>query len=338
MVTPGRVHDVAVTTARRVPVTTDMSGDELDAEDAWNTVRKHGPLLVLRESFLRFRFGDGFSSSRALALQMALGLVPFLVALTGLASDLDSGEAASVVARTVAEVSPGTQADQAMAELVDGDVDEDVGEVALVVGLLVALFAMVTATAQIERGTNRIYGIRRDRPALLKYGRAAVLTLVLMVPVGTGFVLLVGGGALGDALADVYGWTSGQHLAWDVARWPVGLLTTTFTIAVLLDHVPRRRQPALSWLALGSGVAVAMTMASTALLALYVRLSTSFDAVYGPLAGIFALLLWCYLSAISLFAGTAVAAQTEALHARAGTPVHDDPESTPEGDVTARAV
>ena len=60
-----------MTTARRVPVTTDMSGDELDAEDAWRTVRHHGVLRVLRESFLRFRFGDGFSSSRALALQMA---------------------------------------------------------------------------------------------------------------------------------------------------------------------------------------------------------------------------------------------------------------------------
>ena len=189
-----------VTTARRVPVTSDMAGDELDAEDAWHTVRRHGVVRVLRESFLRFRFGDGFSSSRALALQMALGLVPFLVALTGLASDLDSGQAAEVVARTVAELSPGTQADEAVGQLLDGDLDEDVGEVALVVGLLVAVVAMVTATAQIERGTNRIYGIRRDRPALPKYGRAAVLTLVLMVPVGTGFVLLVGGGALGDAL------------------------------------------------------------------------------------------------------------------------------------------
>lgn len=325
-----------MTTARRVPVTTDMSGDELDAEDAWRTVRHHGVLRVLRESFLRFRFGDGFSSSRALALQMALGLVPFLAALTGLAGDLDSGEAAEVVVRTVAEVTPGQQADQVMAELVDGDLDEDVGEVALTIGLLVAFAAMVAATAQIERGTNRLYGIRRDRPALHKYGRAVVLTLVLMAPVGVGFVLLVGGGALGDALTDVYGWSDGQHLAWDLARWPVGVATTTFTIAVLLDHVPRRRQPALSWLALGALVAVVLTMGSTALLAAYVRLSSSFDAVYGPLAGIFALLLWCYLSAASLFGGTALAAQMEALRAGMDSPVTDDPEAAAPGEVSVR--
>ncbi len=315
-----------MSTARRVPVTTDMSGDELDAQDAWHVVRQHGLLRVLRETFLRFRFGDGFSSSRALALQMALGLVPFLVALTGLAGDIDDGDLASVVAATVAEVTPGRQADEAMAQMVDGELDEDVGELALAIGLVVALGAMVTATAQIERGTNRLYGIRRDRPALQKYGRAAVITLVLMVPVGVGFVLLVGGGALGDALAEVYSWSCGQHRAWDLVRWPVGVATTTVTIAVLLDHVPRRRQPALSWLALGSGLAVTLTMLATAGLALYVRLSTSFDAVYGPLAGIFALLLWCYLSAISLFAGTALAAQMEALRAGQDSPVVEDPE------------
>ena len=68
---------------------------------------------------------------------------------------------------------------------------------------------MTTAMAQIERGTNRIYGIRRDRPALGKYGRAAVLTAVLAVPVGAGFLLLVAGGAFADAMAEDYGWSDG---------------------------------------------------------------------------------------------------------------------------------
>ena len=31
-----------MTTARTVPVTTEMDGDELDAEDAWHLARRHG--------------------------------------------------------------------------------------------------------------------------------------------------------------------------------------------------------------------------------------------------------------------------------------------------------
>src|ERR687898_657040 len=78
-----------MTTARTVPVTTEMDGDELDALDAWHLARHHGLRKVAVESFVRFRYGDGFTNSRALALQACLAVVPFLLALTGLASDLD---------------------------------------------------------------------------------------------------------------------------------------------------------------------------------------------------------------------------------------------------------
>ncbi len=78
-----------MTTARTVPVTTEMDGDELDALDAWHLARHHGLGKIAVESFVRFRYGDGFTNSRALALQACLAVVPFLLALTGLASDID---------------------------------------------------------------------------------------------------------------------------------------------------------------------------------------------------------------------------------------------------------
>jgi len=113
-------------------------------------------------------------------------------------------------------------------------------------------------------------------------------------------------------------------LAWNVARWPVGVLLLVFTIAVIFDHSPRRRQPQLSWLALGSGVAVLLAVVATGLLAAYVHQSP-FGDVYGPLAGIFALLLWSLLSAIALFYGVAVCAQLEAVRSGHPEPVYDDP-------------
>ncbi len=59
-------QDGQVTTATEVPVRTDMDGDELNAEDASNTVRHHGLRALAVESFLRFRSRDGFTNSRAL--------------------------------------------------------------------------------------------------------------------------------------------------------------------------------------------------------------------------------------------------------------------------------
>ena len=326
-----------MTTARTVPVTTEMDGEELDAEDAWRLARRFGLARIAVASFQRFRYGDGFSHSRALALQACLAVVPFLLALTGLASDIDEERPARVVSQTIEAVAPGHGNSDALASAAAGaNSSEDAGEIALGFGLLLALASMTAAMAQVERGANRIYGIRRDRPAPAKYGRAAVLTAVLAAPVGVGFLLLVAGGALGQALADGYGWSEGALLAWRIARWPVGTALLVFAIAVLLDHSPRRRQPALSWLALGSSVAVVLTMLATAGLASYVKISSSFGSTYGPLAGIVALIVWSLLSAIALFFGIAVCAQLEALRAGIPEPAYDDP-GRPHGQVADRA-
>jgi len=307
-------------------VTVDMSGDELDAEDAWHTVRRQGLWRLGVDSFVRFRYGDGFTNSRALALQIALGVVPFLLAMTGLAADLNADQETQVLARTIGALSPGSGGNDLLASaLARGETADRAGEIALAFGMVFAVIAMVTAVGQIERGSNRLYGITRDRPALWKYGRAAVLTVILSVPVATGFALLVAGGPFGDAMQEVYGWTDTTDRIWDVTRWPLGITVTTLTIAVLLNHAPRRRQPGLSWLGLGAAVSVALTMIASALLGVYVNYSASFGSVYGPLAGVMALLLWCYLTSIAFFFGTAMAAQLEAMHARVTEPTTGDP-------------
>src|SRR3712207_3164504 len=172
-----------MTTARTVPVTTEMDGDELDYEDAWRAARHVGLRRLARDSFVRFRYADGFTNSRALALQSALAVVPFLLALSGLAADIDQERPARVLAGTIQAVSPGSGEQDALAGAVIGEESAaEAGEVALGFGLALALLSMTAATAQVERGTNRIYGIRRDRRAPAKYGRAAVMTALLAAP------------------------------------------------------------------------------------------------------------------------------------------------------------
>src|SRR6476646_7207031 len=136
-----------------VTATTEMDGDELDALDAWHLARRHGLRTIAVESFVRFRYGDGFTNSRALALQACLAVVPFLLALTGLAADLDEERPAAVVAHVVDSLSPGAGDSDALASAVaQPDEAEKAGEVALVLGLGFALLSMTTAMAQVERG------------------------------------------------------------------------------------------------------------------------------------------------------------------------------------------
>jgi len=96
-----------MTTARTVPATTETDGDELDAADAWRMTRQVGIGKLLVTSFVRFRYGDGFTNSRALALPTSLAVVPFLLALAGLAADVDQERPARVLAATIQAISPG---------------------------------------------------------------------------------------------------------------------------------------------------------------------------------------------------------------------------------------
>src|SRR6266545_1885769 len=166
-----------MSSARRVPETRLMGAEELSADHAWRALRRYGGWRLLRDAFLRFRYGDGFSHARALGLQLCLAAVPFLIALNGLASKLGLHRGGRVVADTVLALTPGASESLVSQLLADEHLGE-IGEVALSLGLLTAVIALTTAVGQVERGANRIYGVQRDRPSVQKYLRALVLTVV----------------------------------------------------------------------------------------------------------------------------------------------------------------
>ncbi|RLP86824.1 YihY/virulence factor BrkB family protein [Micromonospora sp. CV4] len=313
-----------MSSTRIVPETRLMADDELSADDAWHTLRRQGGWHLLRDAFIRFRYGDGFSHSRAFALQLCLAVVPFLIALTGLISELGVEEGGRVVADTVLALTPG-QSEQMVAELLgEGERVEDAGELALTLGLLTGLVALTTTMAQIERGANRIYGVERDRPALWKYVRAAVLAVTAGLPALAGFLILVGGGAVGDSVREHYEWGDVAGSIWTVVRFPLSLALTVLAVAVLFRHAPRRRQPGLSWLLFGAGIATALWWLASLLLAAYVRFSDGFGQTYGALTGMMALLLWANLTGMALFGGLAFAAQLEALRIGVREPAQPD--------------
>lgn len=302
-----------MSTAAPVPQTHDLEGD-----DAFETMLEVGPRRLLRDSIARLRFADGFSHSRALAFQFALTLLPALIALVGLARVLGQEGFSDVLRNTVQDLAPGPAGEIVTRAFEHGSATAEGGPGALVLGALVALVSAATAMGQIERGANRIYGVERDRPTLRKYGLATALACTAGAATVIAFLILVPGGALGDALKDATGWSDALDTAWTVGRWPFGAVLVAGAVTLVFKLSPRRDQPTLSWLAVGSGISVLLWCAFTALLTLYVEVSRSFGETYGPLAGVIGLLIWALLTALALFLGLAVSAQLEAV--RAGTP------------------
>jgi YihY family inner membrane protein len=327
-------------TSTRVPETVTIAGDELSADDAVTTLRRYGRWNLVKDSFVRFRYADGFTNARAVALQVCLAFIPFVIAAVGLSSALHHEKAGQVIIQTLARVLPGGEKGDMVQEAAQRtqNLGATGGRLALWLGLLAAIVALTTAMGQIERGANRIYGIERDRPAVQKYSAALLMALTAGLLSLLGFLVIIAGDALGDSLAATYGWGETRQNLWSIGRWPIGVLLAWGSFTVVVERAPRRRQPGYSWLAFGSGVSLALWLLLTGLLALYVDRSESFGTTYGPLTGIFAFLLWANLSSVALFLGIAFGAQLEAVRAGSPAPASADPLAGPRSDSESSGV
>jgi YihY family inner membrane protein len=310
-----------VTTANTVPVT---RGEELESDEAWQTLRRTGRKQLALDAVDRFRAADGFSHSRALAFQVTLTLLPALIAVVGLAAALEIDSFTVVVRETIQQLAPGAIGEIFTDALKQGTsaVRQESGETALTGGAIAAAVAGTTAMAQVERGANRIYGTETDRPFLRKYLTAAVLAGTAGTLAVLSITVLVGG----TIIRDNVGWGETIDGVWVVIRWPLGVALAVAMMALLMEHAPRRRQPEASWLAFGATLAAVLWLVFMAVLVLYVEATGSFGTTYGPIAGTIGVLLWTFLSSVALFLGVAFAAQLEAVRAGAPEPREPSPD------------
>src|SRR5262245_54812437 len=249
-----------------------------------------------------------------MAYLIALVLVEGVIGMVGLASALGTRGPGRAIVRTIEQIAPGPMGRTVRDAVAQANRAGSAGKwVALAFGLVGALIAGTTLLGQMERALNRLYGIEQDRATLEKYTRAFLLAVTSGVLALAAFLAFAFGPSTGAALANHAGAT-----AWRVVRWPLGLVLVVAATGLLFRWSPRRRQPAWSWLAWGSGIGVLLWSLVTLGLGWFVQTSSSFGDAYGPLAGLVALLLWALGSSIAVLYGAAVTAQLEAV--RAGRP------------------
>lgn len=252
----------------------------------------------------RFRGADGTSHTRALAYQVLLVVLSGFIGFVGLASMLALPEVRRLVQHLAETVSPGPSGillKEAAQQGASG------GAVAAFVGLATAWIAGMFAMAQVERSANRIVGRDRDRPTARRY----VLAALVAVPVGA--LLTLGGLAIGagGAVVSGFGLDGGARVAWEVARWPVGLALAGAGLLLLLRVAPSMPLGSTRHLLAGAGVSLVIWAGFTALLSLYFALSSSSSRTYGPLLAVVALILWAGLTSLALHLGISTTVELE---------------------------
>ncbi len=193
---------------------------------------------------------------------------------------------------------------------------------------LAALWAASRGVAAAAHALNAVLAARERRPPLRLRLLSVAMTLAGVLLVGVGYLVLVGGGELGAAVARLVGLDAAFARAWATLRWPLSLAFLGLFVLLAYRWLPARRLPVRRLL---PGVATAV--AGQVLLGLGARLFldhfASYDRIYGSLAGIMVMLVQLWGLSLLLLLGAEVAAVLEDPNRRHGALTESPPGARP---------
>ncbi len=177
----------------------------------------------------------------------------------------------------------------------------------LVLSTAVTLWSSASGTKSVITALNLAYEERESR-AFLRY-QATAFTMTLCVIGGTalGLGLLV---AL-PAVLTLLGFASHQRVMIRGASFGLLVVAVVVGLSLLYRYAPDRRTPRWQWVTAGSLVATTLWIAASALFSWYVATFATYDAMYGPLGTVVAVMMWFYVTAYAVLLGAELNAELE---------------------------
>jgi membrane protein len=236
-----------------------------------------------------------------LAYFVLLFLFPFLMLLVA-AAGLAVSDPASIL-ETLTERVGGILPEDAIALLGDY-IDRTLrGRTSgvLLFAILLALGSGSAAAQAIVKAANRAYAVRESRSFFKIWGVSLLM--------GLGVTLLVGALAFATFGPEIGGYVRrlvglpGVFLAfWGAFSWALAFLVVTLALAVLYYLAPNADLP-FRWITPGGFVATVLMLASSVALNLYVSHVGRYDQVYGQLGAVVVLMLWLYVTGLTVLIG-----------------------------------
>ncbi len=180
----------------------------------------------------------------------------------------------------------------------------------LTFGLVVAIWSSSAGLLAIMSTLNRAYDITEARPWWKVRLLAIVLTLALTTVVILGLALLIAGPMIASTVGGWLGFGPTFAAVWNIARWPVVFLLVSLGMALIYYCAPDADQEWI-WITPGSILATVLWTLASLGLQTYLRLAGSFNETYGTLGGAMVILLWLYVTGISILVGGEMNAEIE---------------------------
>jgi membrane protein len=281
------------------------------------------------------RYNRTFAIAAGLAYYFLLALFPLLIFTAAALSYVPIPNLFNEILNLMAKLVPG-DAMGVVRRIVQGVLHPPHSGL-LSFGVIATLWAASGGFAAMIDALNIAYDVPETRPYWKTRLLAIGLTFVVggLVVIGLGFTLL--GPRFGEWLAK-FGHVSPVFVAlWPALRWSIVLVSIVLAVELLYFLAPNVKQGFLCTLPgalLGVGVWVAASLG----VGIYLREFANYNATYGTLGGVIALMLWFYASAVAILVGAEI--NSELLKAMGKTlPVKEhDPVAEAKAAEKAKAV
>ncbi|KAA9132323.1 YihY/virulence factor BrkB family protein [Microbacterium caowuchunii] len=266
---------------------------------------------VLGKTIREFTADQCVDAAAGLTYYAVLALFPALIAIFSLLGVFgQGGAAADAVLGIVEDVAPGDTADALRGPIEQLSNAPGAG-LALIFGIVVALWSASGYVGAFSRAMNRVYEIPEGRPFWKLRPMQLVVTLVGVVALTIVALALVLSGAVASAIGDAIGVGEGVQIAWNIARWPLMLLVIVFLVAVLYYATPNAKQPKFRWISMGALLAIVVLAIGSVGFGFYITNFSNYDRTYGSLAGVIVFLLWLWIANLALLFGAEFDAELE---------------------------
>ncbi|MET0930865.1 MAG: YihY/virulence factor BrkB family protein, partial [Aeromicrobium sp.] len=177
-------------------------------------------IYVARKTLREFSKDQCTDIAAALTYYAVLALFPALVALVSLLGVFGQGQkSVDALLEIVDQLGPSSAVDSLQPTIERLSTAQGAG-VALIVGLLGALWSASGYVGAFGRAMNRVYEIGEGRPMWKLRPVQLLVTLFSLVLVALAAAALVLTGPVAEAVGDQIGLGSTAILVWDIAKWP----------------------------------------------------------------------------------------------------------------------
>ncbi|MFJ3272578.1 MULTISPECIES: YihY/virulence factor BrkB family protein [unclassified Streptomyces] len=283
---------------------------------------------AVRRTLREFKEDNLTDWAAALTYYGVLAIFPALLALVSILGLLGPATIDSLI-KNLSSSAPGSMREILTTVLEQLKGGRGKALLALIIGVVLALWSASGYVAAFMRASNIVYDIGEGRPVWktlpVRFGiTVAVVILLALTSVGVVFT-----GPLAKKMGSFLGLGDTVVTAWNIAKWPVMFVLVVLIIMLLYWAAPNVKRQ-IRRVVPGGVLAVVIWLIASALFGLYVANFSSYNKTYGAFATPIVALIWLWLTNIAILLGLEFNAELERGRAiDSGHPPGDEPYAEP---------